>query len=90
MEGANGWSWPGAAVPNVGRKQTMDKLRISPKGRFAAPAPTGSRRPACDIRLDELDARKLTKAGGSALDCGAAQRQNFVDAGQEHGLEVAR
>ena len=36
---------PRAAVPNVRAKQTMDKLRISAKGCFAAPAPTGSRRP---------------------------------------------
>jgi len=38
-------NWPGAAVPNVRAKQTMDKLRISAKGCFAAPAPTGRRRP---------------------------------------------
>jgi hypothetical protein len=42
--------WPGAAVPNVRRKQTVDKLRISAKGSFAVPAPTGSRRPTPAVR----------------------------------------
>ena len=37
--------WPGAAVPDVRRKQTMEELCRSAKGCYPAPAPTGSRRP---------------------------------------------
>ena len=40
--------WPGAAVPDVRRKQTMEELCRSAKGCYAAPAPTGSRRPTSD------------------------------------------
>jgi hypothetical protein len=52
-------SWPGAAVPEVCRKQTIKGSGGAAKGCDAAPAPTGGHRPGAAIRGDDPRVRPL-------------------------------
>src|SRR5438094_3983514 len=42
-------SWPGAAVPNVRRKQTMENIGQIGEGLLYGASPTGSRRPTTAV-----------------------------------------
>ena len=85
----NGRRWPGAAVPEVCRKQTIKDSGGSAKGCYAAPAPTGGHQPPPAIHAPILSRRERLESRWSSHSSRSHARRAISKAARQGSVTTA-